>query len=386
MEYPGDNLTVHLGKRFAELPAALRQALDQPQRNPFFCSAFLGALEASGCVSAAEGWEPHHLWIEQGGEPVFFLPLYRKSHSWGEFVFDQSWANAYHRYGMAYYPKLVTAIPFTPSLGPRWWVTPGADHAALWDLACTQVMAQLDAGKASSWHLLFAREPLPGPQSEAMMRQDTQFHWQNRNYRSFDDFLAQMKSRKRKSIRRERTKVAEQGVTLRRRLGTELNETDWDAFYACYCNTYYERGMPPYLTREFFRLLAESMPQWILMVQACRDDRVIASAICLFDQERLYGRHWGAMQAVDCLHFEACFYQGIEFCIERGLQSFDPGTQGEHKLLRGFEPVTTRSWHWIAHSAFRQAIADFVAAEAAHAERYQTQAANYLPYRAEADL
>ncbi|MEE2731059.1 MAG: GNAT family N-acetyltransferase [Pseudomonadota bacterium] len=375
-------MRVHIEQRFVDLPGALTGALCRPQINPFFCSAFLGALEESGCVTPAQGWQPCHVWIEDQGEPVFFLPLYSKTHSWGEFVFDQSWASAYHRHGLNYYPKLVSAIPFTPSQGPRWWVKPGADESRLWTLAKDHIELLLRDGRASSWHLLFSeRRALPVPDTTALVRRDTQFHWRNQGYADFDDFLAQMKSRKRKSMRRERSKVLEQGVTLQRRLGHELAEKDWIEFYACYCNTYHERGMSPYLTLDFFLRVGTALAHNIMMVQAHRHGSLVAAAICFFDDTTLYGRHWGALQEVDCLHFEACFYQGIEFCIERGLQHFDPGTQGEHKLLRGFEPVPTQSWHWIAHSAFRDAIADFLQAEIEHTERYREQAAEYLPFR-----
>lgn len=318
------------------------------------------------------------------GEAVFYLPLYRKSHSWGEFVFDQGWANAYHRHGLDYYPKLVTAIPFTPSPGPRWWVRQDQDASVLWQLAVLYIHALMQSGQASSWHLLFAEaKELPVADDEVLVRRDTQFHWFNQGYQVFDDFLAQMKSRKRKSIKRERARVKEQGVTLKRRMGAELDVKDWHEFYACYCNTYHERGVEPYLSLEFFLKIGVTLADNIMMVQAWRDDGVIAAAICFFDETTLYGRHWGSLQDVDCLHFEACFYQGIEFCIERGLQKFDPGTQGEHKLTRGFEPVVTQSWHWIGHSAFRDAIADFLRAELEHTEQYREEAARLLPFRQE---
>lgn len=375
-------MVVRLENRFADLPPAVREALSGQDQNPFFNAAFLGALEETGCVSPQRGWYPCHLWIEARGEAVFFMPLYCKSHSWGEFVFDQSWANAYQRHGLRYYPKLLTAIPFTPSLGPRWWVKPGEDEAALWHQAVAHINTMLAEGTGSSWHLLFPQcQQLPWAEVDVLVRKDVQFHWFNQGYQCFDDFLGLMKSRKRKSMRRERSKVAEQGVTLQRRLGTELAEKDWIQFYACYCNTYHERGMEPYLSLEFFLQIWRAQAAQIMMVQALRDEQFIAGAICFYDATTLYGRHWGALQEVDCLHFEACFYQGIEFCIERGLQRFDPGTQGEHKLLRGFEPVPTQSWHWIAHSAFRDAIADFLQAEMQQTERYREHAAEYLPYR-----
>lgn len=375
-------MRVHIEQRFGDLPNDVQQVMSAPDQNPFFCAAFLKALEETGCVSPAQGWQPNHLWVESDGKAVFYLPLYKKTHSWGEFVFDQSWANAYHRHGLPYYPKWVSAIPFTPSLGPRWWVKPGSDLDAVWHCAAEFIKTGLDQGVASSWHLLFAEDgSLPRGDEEALVRRDTQFHWFNHGYQSFDDFLGQMKSRKRKTMRRERSKVTEQGICLERRLGTELTAQDWIEFYACYCNTYHERGMSPYLTLEFFQRIGRDLGQQIMMVRALRDERLIAAAICFFDDTTLYGRHWGALQEVDCLHFEACFYQGIEFCIEKGLLRFDPGTQGEHKLLRGFEPVATQSWHWIAHSAFRDAIADFLQAEVGEIERYREHAAEYLPFK-----
>jgi len=375
-------MRVHIEQCFGDLPDDVQRAMSGSDQNPFFSAAFLMALEETGCVSPTQGWQPNHLWIESGGEAVFYLPLYKKNHSWGEFVFDQSWANAYHRHGLPYYPKWVSAIPFTPSLGPRWWIKPGFDSAVVWQCASEFIKAGLDRGLASSWHLLFADgDRLPQYDEEALVRRDTQFHWFNHDYQSFEDFLGQMKSRKRKTMRRERSKVTEQGVCLERRLGTELTAQDWIEFYACYCNTYHERGMSPYLTLEFFQRIGRDLGQQVMMVRALRDERLIAAAICFFDDTTLYGRHWGALQEVDCLHFEACFYQGIEFCIEKSLQRFDPGTQGEHKLLRGFEPVATQSWHWIAHSAFRDAIADFLQAEVGEIERYREYAAEYLPFK-----
>lgn len=375
-------MKLHVVRAFEHLPAELRATLSAPSAQPFFNTHYLQALEQSGCVSAARGWQPCHLWIEQQGEAVFFLPLYEKTHSWGEFVFDQRWAHAYHQHGLAYYPKWITAIPFTPSVGPRWWCRPGADETALLSLALNHIGGQLALGSISSWHLLFSQTPPPSS-PPLLARHDVQFHWHNDGYSSFEDFLARLKSRRRKNIRRERQKVQEQDMILSRRDGTSLSDEDWALFFQCYRNTYLIRGHEPHLNLAFFRQIGAARPHQIMMVQAHRDDRLVGAALCFHDEATLYGRYWGALEEVDCLHFEACFYQGIEFCIERGLQKFDPGTQGEHKLMRGFEPVQTTSWHWIGHPAFRTAIADYLEREKHEVLRYQEVAGEWLPYRVE---
>ena len=375
---------LHTVSAFESLPPAIRNALSVPGSHPFFNTEFLQLLESSGCVSEKNGWRPCHLWIEQAGEATFFLPLYEKQHSWGEFVFDQRWAQAYRQHGLTYYPKWVTAIPFTPSVGPRWWVKPGADEASLLRFVLEHIGRVLGEGRVSSWHLLFAQAPPPVDlQLPLLARHDVQFHWRNQGYHSFDDFLDRLKSRRRKNIRRERQKVAEQGVTLTCREGVDLSVQDWRDFYHCYHNTYVVRGQAPYLNLPFFTAIGAARSHQIMMVQAHRAGRLVGAALCFHDDSTLYGRHWGALAEVDCLHFEACFYQGIEYCIRKGLQSFDPGTQGEHKLMRGFEPVQTTSWHWIGHPAFRDAIADYLEREKHEVLRYQEVAGEWLPYRSE---
>ncbi len=374
-------MKVHFESCFTDLPESIQLALESVDLNPFFNAHFLSLLEQTGCVSEQNGWQPQHLWIEQNAQPVFYMPLYKKLHSWGEFVFDQSWAQAYRRVGLQYYPKLVTAIPFTPSLGPRWWCVDGNQEQRWLTQAVHSIAERLQQQKLSSWHLLFSHKKPAAEQQTLLARHDTQFHWINRDYQSFDDFLQQLKSRKRKSIRREREKVAEQGVELVRKMAGELQQQDWQQFYHCYCNTYHERGMTPYLTLSFFEQIAQAMTDHLMMVQALRDGMMIGAAIFFFDRDVLYGRHWGALQQVDCLHFEACFYQGIEFCIEKGLKRFDPGTQGEHKLLRGFEPIKTDSWHMIAHGAFHDAIEEYLQAESSQVERYRSTANQYLPFK-----
>lgn len=351
--------------------------------NPFLKHAFLAALEDTGCVGGDSGWRPCHLLLSDADGVAGALPMYAKSHSYGEFVFDWSWAQAYQRHGLAYYPKLLSAVPFTPSMGPRLGVAPGRDAEEIQQRLIAAAIEHARATDCSGWHLLF---PHAAPEALAahgmLQRQDVQFHWQNRGYASFDDFLAQLKSSRRKNLRRERRRVLEQGVQLSRFLGAEISDADWDGFYRCYVSTYLKRsGHGGYLNREFFTELRRRLSGQLLLVVARRAGRMLAGALFLFDQHRLYGRYWGALEEVECLHFEACYYQGIEFCIERGQRSFDPGTQGEHKLLRGFEPVTTQSWHWIADPRFRTAIADFLAQERAMTDDYGQRAAELLPYR-----
>ena len=244
----------------------------------------------------------------------------------------------------------------------------------------------LAGGQCSSWHLLFARGWPEGVDHRHLLpRNDTQFHWFNHGYQRFDDFLAQLKSRKRKNIRRERERVRAQGVELVTREGTELEPEDWQRYYHCYSNTYFVRGQTPYLNLEFFQAIGAARPHQVMMVQAWRGGNMIGAALCFHDDTTLYGRHWGALEDVDCLHFEACFYQGIDYCIRKGLQRFDPGTQGEHKLVRGFEPVQTTSWHWIGHPAFRDAIARYLEWEQRESQRYYEIAGEWLPYKQESE-
>lgn len=381
-------MRIHTAPAFQDLPSALQKALAEPGASPFFNADFLGLLETTGCVNAYTGWRPLHLWIEQDGLPIFYLPIYAKSHSWGEYVFDQRWAQFYEDQGRRYYPKWVSCIPFTPSVGPRWWVAPEKDENSLLGLALNFIGEQLHAGICSGWHLLFADYvPLAIQQSSTLLsRHDTQFHWFNQNYASFDDYLARLKSRKRKKIRHERARVAAQGIHLRRKEGHALTVQDWATFYRCYRATYQIRGQTPYLTQHFFEALGNARASQIMMVQALSGDEIVAGALCFHDQTTLYGRYWGALRDIDCLHFEACFYQGMEYCIERGLQRFDPGTQGEHKLLRGFEPVQTTSWHWIADPRFRGAIAHYLDWEKTQNQRYFEAAGSWLPYKTEPSL
>ena len=371
----------------AEIPATTWNDLFDSE-NPFVQHAFLLALEASGCVSPATGWHAQHMVLTEAGQPMAVLPLYAKNHSYGEFVFDWGWAEAYQRHGLDYYPKLLTAIPFSPVAGPRVGVRPGADTDVVFE-ALLSALHQLAAlHDYSSWHLLFPGRRLQSAllnmreEGAFLHREAVQFHWFNHGYATFDDFLATLRSSRRKNLKRERRMVAEQGVTVERKPGMQISDAEWEGFYQCYMSTYRKRsGHDGYLNRGFFDQLRDAMPEKLMLVVAGRDGKIVASSLFLHDSKQLYGRYWGALQDVSCLHFEACFYQGIEFCIERGLQKFDPGTQGEHKLMRGFEPVKSASYHWIADHRFRAAIADFLSHEKRSTDRYQEQAATFLPYK-----
>ena len=351
---------------------------------PFLRHEFLAALESSGSTDADSGWQPCHLLLKRNRNPVAVLPLYLKSHSYGEYVFDWSWADAWRRHGLNYYPKLVTAIPFTPATGPRMGIAPGEDPHILIPVLVDAVQQFAGARQISSWHLLFPEPEMAERLGKAGLstRLASQFHWFNRGYRSFDEFLAGFNSRKRKSLRRERRRVAEQGVELVRLEGPDITAEHWDCFYRFYQLTYAKRsGHGGYLSREFFHLIGRALPEHCLMILARQGGEAVAGALCFRDRDSLYGRYWGCEKELDCLHFEACYYQGIEYCIEKGLHCFDPGAQGEHKIQRGFEPTITRSCHWIANPDFAEAIEDFARRECSHIESYLEQAASYLPFR-----
>ena len=355
--------------------------------NPFVSHAYLLCLEQSQSVSIKAGWHPQHLLVHDDNQQLIAaLPLYLKGHSYGEYVFDWSWADAYQRTGRAYYPKLLSAIPFSPVLGPRLGIAKTVDHQQMEDIIIATIQQFAQQQNLSSWHLLFPTETTAlrlNERPDLLIRSDVQFHWNNHNYRQFDDFLAQMKSAKRKQVRRERRKVLEQGITVSRKTGNEINQQQWQSFYLCYRETYYKRsGHAGYLNQHFFELLYQNLRDQLMLVVCEKDQQIIASSLFLFDQECLYGRYWGALEEFDCLHFEACFYQGIEFCIERKLQNFNPGTQGQHKLVRGFDPTKTHSLHWFAGADMQSAVKQFLDRESGAIDQYQQQAKSYLPFKA----
>lgn len=354
--------------------------------NPFTRYEFLHALEDTGCTTKATGWQPHHVVIEEVNAPgiaIAVLPLYLKTNSWGEYVFDWSWANAFQSYGYDYYPKFVTAAPFTPSFGQRLFVSEEVDTPEIAKLIANKIEEKAELIGASSWHVLFPEKQEHDLLSTLNLkpRIATQFHWFNRDYSSFDDFLAQLNSRKRKSIRKERRQVSEQNILFRLTEGNDISEQQWADFYLYYQTTYLARGMQGYLKRGFFKRLAQTMPEQMFLVTAAKDGREIAAALFFKNKEKLFGRYWGCREELQFLHFETCYYQGIEYAIENGQRSFDSGAQGEHKIQRGFEPITTYSNHWIANEGFAQAIDNFLLEERPHILEYQKDASSLLPYK-----
>jgi len=350
---------------------------------PFLRHEFLAALEHSGSIDGKSGWQTYHLAAYKNGELVAVMPLYIKTHSYGEYVFDWAWADAYRRYNVPYYPKLLTAIPFTPASGPRLCTSANVDRAALISAIVEDIRAQTGEGSFSSWHLLFPEEEEFGVwnKTDLRPRSGCQFHWFNRDYKSFDDFLASFTSRKRKSIKRERRRVTEQDISLSTLTGDQISEKNIRDFFIFYQATYMKRGQQGYLSLDFFLQLRTTMADQLVLVMAENEGLSVAAALCLRDVETLYGRYWGCLEEYECLHFEACFYQGIEFCIANGIKRFDPGAQGEHKILRGFEPVKTWSLHWIEHEDFREAIDRFLGQEKLGMTQYQTQATEMLPFK-----
>jgi predicted N-acyltransferase len=370
--------------------------------NPFTRYEFLHALEVSGCTTQQSGWQPHHVAVyEQTASPptgdetpspktlIALVPLYLKTNSWGEYVFDWSWANAYQSHGLDYYPKFVTAVPFTPSVGKRFFIekefaAKSSDNEnELITLVAEKVKHKAQLIGASSWHVLF-----PTPQQDTALtdarllpRIATQFHWTNRDYKHFDDFLNQLTSRKRKSIRKERAKVSEQAITFKRTEGANITDQQWSDFYQFYQSTYMMRGQQGYLNLSFFLQLAKAMPEQILLINAQQNGRDIAAALCFKNSEKLFGRYWGSAADFQFLHFETCYYQGQEYAIEHGLKSFDSGAQGEHKIQRGFEPIITHSNHWIAHPSFSDAIEKFLFEERPHILAYMKSAQALLPFK-----
>ena len=352
---------------------------------PFVRHEFLQALETSGSLGEGTGWQPQHLLVKAGGELVAAMPMYLKDHSYGEYVFDWAWADAYRRYGLDYYPKLVNAIPFTPCSGPRLLCNQPADTLLPHIIPAIQQQAQ--HLRASSWHCLFPESELSAQlaSEHIAQRMGTQFHWFNRGYKSWDDFVGNMNSRKRKNINKERRLVAEQGIYFVHKTGADIGAEDWQLFYRLYRNTYLKRsGHSGYLTEAFFLQLGKCFAQHSLLVIAHQQSQPIAAALFFKDASTIYGRYWGCVDEYNFLHFETCYYQGIDYAIQHQLQRFDGGAQGEHKIQRGFEPVITWSNHWLARVDFAQAIDGFLAAEKKSIEHYMEDARQYLPFKHEA--
>ena len=350
---------------------------------PFLSHEFLLALEESGCAAPRTGWTARHLVIDDArGRPAGALPLYRKGHSRGEFVFDFSWANAYAQHGLPYYPKLLSAVPFTPVRGPRLLTSAHADAAAVSRALIAAAIDYARSEQLSSWHVLFPAEDAVERLDAAglILRRDCQFHWYNRGYDSFDAFLATFTAEKRKKAKRERRRVAEAGIEFDTLHGGDMDDALWDTLYPFYADTFYRHGHDPYLNLDFFKRVAASMPDRLMLKVARSGPTPIAVAIFFVGDDALFGRYWGAGGNYHSLHFETCYYQGIEYCIEKKLQRFEPGTQGEHKVPRGFVPTLMSSAHFVADPRFAAAIRDFAQREARGVDRYAAAVQEHVPY------
>ncbi|PNK61074.1 GNAT family N-acetyltransferase [Psychrobacter sp. FDAARGOS_221] len=386
------------------------QADWQQPDTPFMSFAYWQALNDTGAIGQQSGWVPLYIVIYQDETqpPIAALPVFIKGHHQGEYVFDHAWADAYMRYGVDYYPRLVTSVPYTPVSGHRFWLAKGESLSPeLWQVALTAVDAVAKQTGASSWHGLFINDEqqqvfnsLPNPlfEHQLLEREGCQFLWQNQKltdldpqgrpkpFSDFDDFLSTLTAKKRKNIRAERKKIAKQQLTCQIKTGEQISKQDWEVFYQCYAMTYAVRGRHPYLSPEFFEQIAQTMPEHLMLAQGLDESgEVIASSLFFYDdpsqpEATLYGRYWGSLEEYDSLHFELCYYQGIEFAIAKGLQYFDPGTQGEHKLIRGFVPQKTHSLHRIYDARFEPAIANFCEQDRQYMQQYRQQAHEALPF------
>jgi predicted N-acyltransferase len=376
------NYRTHIVSSLSEIGQADWDALvaRQQEPNPFLSFAFLHALHESGSATPETGWQPQYIALYDADERLAAaLPLYVKGHSYGEYVFDWAWANAYQEHGLDYYPKLLSAIPFTPVSGPRLLARDAGARAALVDV----LIKTQKATDVSSTHVLFPPDEQAKQLADSgfLLRSGVQFHWMNAGYATFDDFLATLEQKKRKNIRAERRKVREAGVTLRRVRGPDITDEEWRFFTRCYRNTYSEHFSKPYLNLDFFRRIGKSMPDNLLLVLAERDGHPIAASLVVHDATTLYGRYWGALENVPCLHFETAYYQPLEFCIEQGIQVFEGGAQGEHKMARGFLPTRTWSAHWLAHPSFADAVERFLEREAGGIDDYIDELNDRNPFR-----
>ncbi len=350
--------------------------------HPFLRHEFLHLAEQTRCVSPEQGWRPRHLTISSQGELRAAMPLYEKSHSWGEFVFDWAWAQAYEQAGLSYYPKLVSAIPFTPATSRRLLLADESDALSAQALVAAAVQLAQESS-CSSLHVLFpsADEIACLESSGMLMRKDCQFHWHNRGYQHFDDFLATFTAAKRKKARRDRRRAAENGIHFRRLKGGEIDDATWSVVYQLISRTFLRRGSMPYFNEIFFRSLGQQLPDNVLVVLAEKDGKTVAAAVFFEGEDTLYGRYWGSNGHYDALHFETCYYQGIDYCIDSGKQVFEPGTQGEHKISRGFSAATTWSAHWLAHPEFSDAVGRYLDEESRHVDRYMETVDSRSPYK-----
>src|SRR5262245_41296847 len=388
-------ITLKVVNAIGEVPAEAWDACANPQPpegssassttdyNPFISHDFLSALELSGSVRPRAGWQPMHLVAEDGGTVVGVVPCYAKSHSQGEYVFDHGWADAYERAGGDYYPKLQVAVPFTPAQGRRLLARPGEQAEAVRNALADSLATICKRSNASSVHVTFLTEEewrMLGTRNY-LQRTHRQFHWTNEGYASFDDFLAALSSRKRKTIRRERDDALANGISIDWLTGSDLTESVWDAFFEFYMDTGSRKWGRPYLTRSFYSLVGETMRDKILLVMAKRKGRYIAGAINFIGSDTLFGRHWGCLEQHAFLHFEVCYYQAMQFAIERKLSRVEAGAGGSHKVTRGYMPTTTYSAHYIADPRLRRAIDDFLSHERVHVQAEIEEYAEAAPFR-----
>ncbi|MFM7706548.1 MAG: GNAT family N-acetyltransferase [Gammaproteobacteria bacterium] len=378
-------MRVGLLERLDDIPAKEWDALGDP-RFPFLRSTFLAALERGGSVGKRSGWQPFFVTLTDERGLAAAAPGWLKTHSYGEFVFDFAWAQAYARHGLVYYPKLVVAAPFTPATGPRLLVRHGLDRATVVPQLLGALEDAADERGLSSTHVLFPDEAdrsIVAAREGWLMRRDCQFHWRNRGYGCFEDFLAGFTAEKRKKAKRERRRVVEDGIRFRAVRGDEATRTEVLTAWELHRTTFRQRGGEPYLSAETFVAIARSMGGSLLFQFAMQGEEIVAVAVCFIGGDTLYGRYWGAAGEFHSLHFEACYHQGVEYCIAHGLARFEPGTQGEHKVARGFEPTATHSAHRIADPRFARAIADYLRAEGAAVDEYAAGIRAHVPYRAD---
>ncbi|QKM64805.1 GNAT family N-acetyltransferase [Polynucleobacter tropicus] len=352
---------------------------------PFLKHEFLSSLEETGCVGNNTGWQIAHLVLKLDNEIVGAMPLYLKQHSYGEYVFDWSWAQAYEQQGMNYYPKVLCAIPFTPVQGSRLLSKPEMNKELIYSKLISGLKSLVINNELSSAHILFPRKDELEILNEQgfLLRDSIQFHWHNQGYQSFEQFLSSLTMKRRKNIRREREFVARHNISFRHISGRESTDQDWEFFYACYANTYYEHQSQPYLNEAFFKLWAKRLPENIHLIVSERNGAPIASSLLVVDtlMSKAYGRYWGALEHVPLLHFETAYYQAIEFCIAANIQAFEGGAQGEHKMARGFLPTTIQSAHFIKDPRFAKAVEHFLGREHQGIEAYVDELAEHNPLK-----
>jgi hypothetical protein len=380
-----EHFRLEIIEKLSEVPAADWNALLSPDASPFLKHEFLSTLEETVCVGRNTGWQIAHLALYRSKKLIGAMPLYLKQHSYGEFVFDWSWAQAYEQQGMQYYPKALCAIPFTPVQGSRILFAPSENKIQVQEQLIAGLKTLLVQNELSSAHILF---PL-GEQTQAMvdqgfmLRDSVQFHWHNHHFVNFEQFLSTLTMKRRKNIRQEREKVSREGISFRHIPGQSAIDEDWEFFYQCYANTYMEHHSSPYLNQDFFKLLCSRMPENLHLIVAQRGHSPIAASLLFVDaaSSTVYGRYWGALEHIPCLHFETAYYQAIEYCIEKQIETFEGGAQGEHKMARGFLPTTIQSAHFIVDPQFSKAVKHFLEREQLGIGAYVDELAEHSPLK-----